>query len=272
MSFLLSAKELKEKKDCLIFDCSYSLTDPVAGRRQYLAGHIPGSQYVAVGEDLCAEPDSGGRHPLPEREIITAKLRAWGVNENSTVICYDQNLGAYATRMWWILRWLGHNDVYVLNGGLNGWKALGLPAENKIPTTRNGNFTIRDPLTRICEIEDITHAYCTLIDAREAKRFLGIEETIDPIAGHIPGAISAPFTDNLKGGYFRPAKELRLRFDELLADQALGKQLVCYCGSGITATHNIFALMQAGFDQPALYPGSWSQWITDPQRPVATEQ
>ena len=268
MGLLISATQPDGEQERLIFDCSYSLTNPPGGVQQHTEAHIPEAQYIALDRDLIAKPDSEGRHPLPEREILGEKLRERGTNKNSTIVCYDQNTGAYVTRMWWILRWLDHDDVYVLDG----WKAVGLPTETITRRTEPGNFTAKDPLTRIWKTENLTDADSKLIDAREVERFLGIEETVDRVAGHIPGALFAAFIDNFKGRYFRFSEELRLRFTDLLSGRAMTDKIICYCDSGVTATHNIFALMHTGFDEPALYPGSWSHWITDPKRPIATGQ
>ena len=270
MGLLISAEQLSEKQNCLIFDCSFSLTDSAAGRRQYTASHIPGAHYVDLKQDLSGEPGLGGRHPLPERERFGEQLRAWGVNKDSTVVCYDQNVSAYASRLWWMVRWLGHEDVHVLDGGLATWQAAGFNTESTVTVRTPGDFTAGDPLTRVREAGDLPDPNRTLIDAREEKRFLGIEEPIDPVAGHIPGALCAPFNENLTDGYFLSSEALRQRFTDIFADLASSNDVVCYCGSGVTATHNILALMLAGFDEPALYPGSWSEWITDPDRPIAT--
>jgi len=272
MDQLISAEQLAEKQNCLIFDCSFNLIEPAAGRRQYATAHIPGAYHADLDKHLSAEPGVDGRHPLPQRAKFAEQLRSWGVNQESAVVCYDQNLSAYATRMWWLVRWLGHADVHVLDGGLAAWKAAGFSTETSIPVNRTGDFTDTTPLTRICEASDLLDDSRILIDAREETRFLGIEEAIDPVSGHIPGAICRPFAKNLVNGYFQSVEELHQRFADLVHDETRGKEIVCYCGSGVTATHNIFALTLAGFAEPALYPGSWSGWITDPTRPIATRQ
>ncbi len=272
MGLLITAKELSNQQACHVFDCSFSLTDPAAGRAQYDNGHIPGAHYADLDRDLSAEAGSEGRHPLPGREQFAERLRAFGVNRDSTIICYDQNVGAYAARLWWMIRWLGHEDVYVLDGGIQAWQAEGLPITTTSVAASRGNFAIRDPLTRVRNADELLETNSTLIDAREENRYLGLEEPIDPIAGHIPGAVCAPFIENLNDGLFQKPAELRARFKDLIPDNQFSNELICYCGSGVTATHNILALMLAGFEEPALYPGSWSGWITDPDRPIATGQ
>lgn len=279
---LIGARELAADPDCMVFDCRFMLTDRDAGRRAYAAAHIPGARYVDLEQDLSSPAGSGGRHPLPDREVLAARLREFGVNSDSRLVCYDQASGAVAGRFWWLARWLGHESVRVLDGGLDAWVAAGLPTDREAVVTAPGNFQPRGPLTRVCtvaEVEGVAVASAggsggeaaasalQLLDAREAARYRGEQETIDPVAGHIPGAISAPFADNLAGGRFKSPAELRARFAALGVDPQ--REIVSYCGSGVTATHNILALKLAGFPEPALYPGSWSEWITDPARPVA---
>ena len=266
MGLLISAAEMQSKENLVIFDCSFSLVDADAGFRQYSEAHIPGAHYADLGKHLSGEPGSEGRHPLPAREEFAEQLRQWGVNRESVIVCYDQNVSAYATRMWWMIRWLGHDEVFVLNGGLAGWQASGLAVDTDTPQSDQGNFEPSEPLTKICPADQLPNSSITLLDARERIRFLGESEPIDPVAGHIPGATCLPFTDNLANGYFRSADELRTHFNQ----HNITGDTVCYCGSGVTATHNIFSLMLAGYEEPALYPGSWSGWITDPSRPLAT--
>ena len=194
----------------------------------------------------------------------------------------DQASGALAGRFWWLARWLGHEAVRVLDGGLDAWIAAGLPTDRAPVDPAPGNFRPRAPLTRVCTVAEVegfaaasaaasgagtTTPKLQLLDAREAARYRGEQAAIDPVAGHIPGAISAPFADNLAAGRFKSPEQLRARFAALGVDPA--QEIVSYCGSGVTATHNILALRIAGFPEPALYPGSWSEWITDPARPVA---
>lgn len=271
MSPLITVEALNAAHDALVIDCRFSLTDSEAGRRSYAAGHIPGARFADLERDLSSprRPDGrGGRHPLPNREALCERLRSWGVDRRSRVVCYDQNSGAVAGRLWWLMRWLGHADVRVLDGGLDAWVAAGYETETTEAAPMHGDFEARPALTRICTAEALPDSEIALLDARDTVRFRGESEPFDPIAGHIPGAVCAPFTENLEGGRFRPADQLKSRFRELGVDAA--KDTVCYCGSGVTATHNILALLIAGFAEPALYAGSWSDWIADADRPIAT--
>ena len=244
-------------------DCRSTLGDPDAGRRAFEAGHIAGALFLSLDDDLAATPGDGGRHPLPEPESLLNRLRALGINDEDQVVVYDDAGGAYAARAWWCLRWLGHEAVAVLDGGLKAWPA---PLSTEVIRPPAGNFSQRPALTRSLDVTALTAdlAAYQLIDARAQARFDGLEEPIDPVAGHIPGAICLPFQGNLKeDGTFRSATELAGRFPD-------GDNVVCYCGSGVTAAHNVLAMRIAGFDEPLLYPGSWSEWIRDDQRPVAT--
>jgi thiosulfate/3-mercaptopyruvate sulfurtransferase len=273
VSPLITPEALAATRDALIFDCRFSLTDSEAGRRSYSAGHIPGAGYADLERDLSAPRvpgGAGGRHPLPDRETLCERFRALGIGTGSSVVAYDQNAGAVAGRLWWLLRWLGHADVRVLDGGLDAWIAAGFETETGEQEPARGDFEAGPPLTRIRTADDLPDSAVNLLDAREAARFRGESEPFDPVAGHIPGAISAPFPGNLEGGRFRPAAALKRRFLELGVDPA--RETVCYCGSGVTATHNVLALLVAGLPEPALYAGSWSDWIADAGRPVATGQ
>jgi len=268
---LISAEALAAEQSAIVFDCRFSLLDSEAGRREYATGHIPGARYADLERDLSRRPGprgEGGRHPLPEREELAARLRAWGANDDSTLVCYDQNSGAVASRFWWLVRWLGHANVAVLDGGLDAWLAAGLGTDQAEVSPAAGSFTVRPPLTRTCTAADLGDADLNLLDARDAARYRGETEPFDSVAGHIPGAVCAPFTENLADGKFRTAAALAARFAGLGADPAV--DTVCYCGSGVTATHNILALLLAGYPEPVLYPGSWSDWITVSDRPIAT--
>lgn len=246
-----------------IFDCRAVLGDPAGGRCAFDSGHIPGSLHADLDRDLAAAPGSGGRHPLPERAEVAERFASWGVNARDQLVFYDDAGGAFAGRGWWLARWCGHEASAVLDGGLAAW-----PGEltTDVPVPTHGDFRLRPALTRIVTARDIEgrpRDFC-LIDARTQRRFDGREEPIDRVAGHIPGAHCRPFRENLDAqGRFRTVAELQERF------AGLGENPVCYCGSGVTAAHNILAMRLAGFDEPALYPGSWSEWIADPRRPVA---
>jgi thiosulfate/3-mercaptopyruvate sulfurtransferase len=245
-------------------DCRASLADPDEGRRAFEAGHIPGAGYLSLDDDLAATPGDGGRHPLPEPERLAERLRALGINDSDQVVVYDDSGGAFAARAWWCLRWLGHEAVAVLDGGLKAWPSPLTTARSNPPA---GDFTIRPTLTRVIEADELVRnpAGYTLIDARTQARFEGREEPIDPVAGHIPGAHCRPFQENLDETMcFRPADALRARFENLPVAPAT---TVCYCGSGVTAAHNILAMKIAGYAEPLLYPGSWSEWIRSDERP-----
>ncbi len=244
-------------------DCRASLADPDAGLRAFEAGHIAGAAYLSLDHDLAGPPGDGGRHPLPEPESLAARLRRLGISDDDQVVVYDDAGGAYAARAWWCLRWLGHEAVALLDGGLGAWT---VPLSVEVTAPAEGTFSIRPSLTRSVDAEalaaDLTA--CQLIDARAQARFDGLEEPIDPVAGHIPGAICRPFQENLnEGGRFKKASSLQKRFPA-------GDNVVCYCGSGVTAAHNILAMRIAGLPEPMLYPGSWSDWIRSEAHPIAT--
>jgi thiosulfate/3-mercaptopyruvate sulfurtransferase len=250
-----------------ILDCRAQLGDLESGRRAYAAGHLPTALHADLDRDFAAAPGDGGRHPLPEPEALAAQLRAWGINDTDLVVTYDDAGGAFAARVWWCLRWLGHPAVAVLDGGLGAWTGT---MTREVPEFAPGDFSIRPSLTRTISatgLLDIVEqrsptARTDLLDARSQERFNGEHEPIDPVAGHIPGARCMPFQGNLdSSGHFKSAAELAQRFANLPADT------ICYCGSGVTAAHNVLAMIIARCPEPILYPGSWSEWITDPSRP-----
>ncbi len=259
----------------LIFDCRFALANSAAGRKAYLAGHIPGARHADIDEHLSDPhvPGVTGRHPLPSRAAWIDRVQTWGISPQHQVVAYDDSGGAFAARLWWMLRWIGHAPVAVLDGGWAAWNDAGLPVTTALPPPpipARSDYHRREPLTRLVTAADLDRNTQTLLDARDAARFRGEVEPIDPIAGHIPGARCATSSGNLdERGLFKSKAALRERFSALLAD-GHGRDVVSYCGSGITAAHNILALRHAGFDEPALYAGSWSEWITDPSREVAT--
>jgi thiosulfate/3-mercaptopyruvate sulfurtransferase len=268
---LISPEALAAHSAAVVFDCRFSLFDSGAGRREYEAGHVPGARFADLERDLSSPPGpggAGGRHPLPDRDELAARMRAWGVHDDSLVVCYDQNSGAFAGRLWWLTRWLGHANVCLLDGGLDAWIGAGLDTETTQVTPQTGTFSIRPSLTKTCSADDIAQGTMTLLDARDAARYRGESEPIDAIAGHIPGAVCAPFIENLDAGRFRSPDALAARFRDLGVDPE--EDVACYCGSGVTATHNILALLLAGYSEPVLYPGSWSDWITNADRPIET--
>ncbi|MGO4303844.1 sulfurtransferase [Cupriavidus sp. RAF12] len=273
----LDSLRAKGTQHIVVFDCSFDLANPASGRESYLQGHLPGAHYLHLDNELSG-PKTGvnGRHPLPDAEILTARLRALGVSDNSLVVAYDAQGGMYAARLWWLMRWIGHAAVTVLDGGKNAWVAAGLPLERGAtpdPDTA-GNLTRKTSLVRTVDAEslvaNIAQPSVLVVDARAADRFRGENETLDPVGGHIPGAANRFFKDNLSpDGHFKPAETLRAEFGKLFAGKAPA-ETVMQCGSGVTACHNLLALEVAGLPGAALYPGSWSEWCADPKRPVAT--
>jgi thiosulfate/3-mercaptopyruvate sulfurtransferase len=263
---LISAESLAQLKDVKLLDCRAALGDPEHGRRQFDSGHLPGAQYLSLDDDLAAPPGEGGRHPLPPREALANRLAALGAGNDQQIVVYDDAGGAFAARAWWCIRWLGHEAVAVLDGGIAAWTG---PLQTRIESPRSGDFSVRTPLTRTIDVGALLAGLdgLTLVDARSQARFEGREEPIDPVAGHIPGAVCRPFQGNLDPqGRFLPAEKLRARF----ASIEPGADTVCYCGSGVTAAHNVLAMVVAGFAEPMLYPGSWSEWLRSPERPIAT--
>src|SRR5690606_2218495 len=244
---------------------------------RYAEGHLPGAGFADLEQDLSGPVIKGvtGRHPLPDPARLEERLRAWGVNQDSTLVLYDDGPGAFAARAWWLLAWLGKRDgVYLLDGGFQAWRAAGLPVTAQITEPPRGTFTARPDARLVLDADSLRRRLgdptLTLLDARAEPRFRGEVEPLDPVAGHIPGARCAPFTDNLgSDGRFLPADQLRQRFERLL-DGRSPEHLVAYCGSGVTACHNLFALSLAGLPLAPLYAGSWSEWITDASRALAT--
>lgn len=277
---LLSAAELAARLDqpgLRILDCRFALEDPAYGALHYEQGHIPGARYADLERDLSGPVQKGvtGRHPLPDPARLVERLRAWGIDDDSQVVLYDDGPGAFAARAWWLLAWLGKRDgVFLLDGGLKAWRAANLPLSAERPAVVPGHFGGRPDPSLLVDAEALRRRLddpqLTLIDARALPRFRGEVEPLDPVAGHIPGARCAAFTDNLGAdGRFLPREQLRRRFAGLL-DGRPAERLVAYCGSGVTACHNLFALSLAGYPLAPLYAGSWSEWLTDPSRPVAT--
>jgi thiosulfate/3-mercaptopyruvate sulfurtransferase len=277
---LISPQQLAERQKqpgLVILDCRSSLEDLDYGQRSYAEGHIEGSSYADLLNDLSGPISKGvtGRHPLPDPKTLIDRLRFWGANNDSDIVLYDDGPGAYAARAWWLLAWLGKRDgVFILDGGLKAWHAAGLPLSLDPPQHVEGRFEGKPDDSRVLSATEVQKKLdqpeVTLIDARAPARFRGEVEPIDPIAGHIPGAQCAAFTDNLgPDGRFLPADQLKQRFAETL-DGRPPEKLVAYCGSGVTACHNLFALCLAGYPLGRLYAGSWSEWINDPQRGVAT--
>jgi thiosulfate/3-mercaptopyruvate sulfurtransferase len=257
-----------------VFDCRSSLTDSAAGRRAYLESHIPGAVHADVGEELSAPhvPGATGRHPLPSRNEWIARALRWGLTPDVQVVLYDDAGGVFAARMWWMLRWIGHAAVAVLDGGWQDWLSRGTGVTHELPEpvpAASADYANRPPLSRLIEASAVDGAAYLLLDAREPKRFRGEWEPLDPVAGHIPGARCSPSGSNLDAaGFFKPRAALRRKFAAAIGDRS-GADVVCYCGSGITAAHNVLAMVHADLEEPLLYAGSWSEWITDPDRAIA---
>ncbi|MBX9756615.1 MAG: sulfurtransferase [Pseudomonadaceae bacterium] len=276
---LLSPAQLHARQtqpNLVLLDCRFALDDPAYGQRSYAEGHIAGAQFADLETDLSGPVQKGrtGRHPLPEPTQLIERLRAWGVNNDSDIVLYDDGPGAFAARAWWLLAWLGKREgVFLLDGGLKAWREAGLNLTSTASTPAAGNFSGQDNpqllLTAAQLQQRLSDPQLCLLDARALPRFRGEVEPLDPVAGHIPGAQCAVFTDNLDAnGQFLPAAQLQQRFATLLGNRP-SSDLVAYCGSGVTACHNLFALCLGGYPLAPLYAGSWSEWITDPQRPVA---
>ena len=270
------AERLGEPK-LVILDCRFALEDVDYGQRSYAEGHIAGAHFADLERDLSGPVVKGvtGRHPLPQPGRLIERFQQWGISNDSDVVLYDDGPGAFAARAWWLLAWLGkRSGVYLLDGGLKAWHTAGLPLSLDPADRHEGSFSGKpDPALLISAQhlrERLGDPALTLLDARALPRFRGDVEPIDPVAGHIPGAQCAAFTENLGAdGHFLPAAQLKARFARLLGERQ-PQDLVAYCGSGVTACHNLFALSLAGYPLGRLYAGSWSEWITDARRPVAT--
>jgi thiosulfate/3-mercaptopyruvate sulfurtransferase len=275
---LVSAGELAARladPDWLVADCRAELGDRDAGVRAWEAGHIPGAIHADLERDLSAPvTPKSGRHPLPPVEAIAATFSRWGVSGATQVIAYDAGNSAYAARLWWMLRYLGHDAVAVLDGGFSAWVAGGHPVSDAAVTRRQAEFVPRPRPEMLCDAGGVQAALARgerLVDVRGAERFAGKVEPLDTIAGHVPGAVNLPFTQNLDGqGRFRPKAELADLWRSRTGVTA-GSSPICMCGSGVTACQALLSLEVAGLGGGRLYGGSWSEWIRDPQRPVARE-
>jgi thiosulfate/3-mercaptopyruvate sulfurtransferase len=274
---LISAAELARELDnrnWVIFDCRFNLKGPQVGWQSYQCGHLPGARYAHLEHDLSGRvtPETC-RHPLPVPQQLTKKLSAWGVDLTKQVVAYDDASGAIAGRLWWLLRWLGHEAVAVLDGGLQQWQQEGHPLTTTLPEPSPTHFEAQIRPMMAVTAEDVEHASLfgyVLLDARTAERFRGELEIIDPVAGHIPGAKNHPYLKNLDNrGRFLTPEALAFTFQKQIG-KTPPEKIVCMCGSGVTACHNLLALEHAGLRGARLYPGSWSEWITDRTRPIAT--
>ncbi|WP_296946021.1 sulfurtransferase [uncultured Massilia sp.] len=262
----------------VIVDCRHDLLDLGAGRAAYAAGHLPRAAFVDVETQLSGArrgPDGAfrGRHPLPDKDDFIALLRTLGVDAGSQVVAYDAHGGMYAARLWWMLRWVGHEAVAVLDGGLPAWQAAGQPLVTDAPPARaRGDIAARPALVTTVDVNavlhNVEHGGRTVVDARAPDRFRGENETIDPVGGHIPGARNRFFKDNLQpDGRFKAPAQLRAELGVAVGDP---RDAIMQCGSGVTACHNLLALEVAGMPGASLYPGSWSEWSADPARAVQT--
>ncbi len=262
---------------CCLLDCRFSLADRDYGRRVYGEGHISGAHYLDLDDDLAAPIVPGsGRHPLPDMTRLVARLRACGLSADVQVVLYDDCSGAMAARAWWLLRGLELESVAVLDGGVEAWVAEGgelsaeLPAEPGAPQRLwQGLWSGEGVLKTVMVENNLSRADFVLVDARSGERFRGEQEPIDPVAGHVPGALNRPLTDNLQQGRFKSPQQLRQEWNALLNGRP-ASQVVHMCGSGVTACHNLLAMEVAGLTGSGLYPGSWSEWIQNPLHPVAT--
>ena len=258
----------------VIVDVRHDLAHPDAwGENAYRDGHLPGAGFAHVDRDLSGvKTGRNGRHPLPTPEACAEAFGRLGIDATKQVVAYDQGPGMYAARLWWMLRWLGHEAVAVLDGGFAAWTREGRPVTTEVPKFSATTFVAQAPAATIdagAIAANLRVPAFVLLDARARERYRGDVEALDPVAGHIPGAINRPYSENLDAdGRFKPTAALASEFDALLADRA-PRDVVHYCGSGVTACHNLLAMTHAGRSGARLYPGSWSEWCSDPDRPVA---
>ena len=271
--YLISAEQLQGCNDnTVIFDCRFSLADFNLGKQQYTEGHIPGAFHLDMENDLSGSKGRhGGRHPVPCTETFAETLRNYGVNNDTLIVAYDDNRIAGAARLWWLLRFFGHENIKILNGGFAAWKAAGYGVSTVTPTTDKGNFQAQPNSLPVVDQqwlnEHIGDSHIAIIDSREMARYQGLEEPIDPVAGHIPGALNAPWqkvtTDN---GFVQPEEQQQQNWQNL----PVADDYVVYCGSGVTAAVNLFSLEMAGITNTSLYAGSWSDWCSYPENKIAT--
>lgn len=267
---------LAQGAEVLVLDCGFDLGDPARGRLLHGESHLPGARHVDLEADMSAAADgTNGRHPLPARSTFAATMRRHGLKRGQQVVAYDDSGGFYAARLWWMLRWLGHAPVAVLDGGRQAWVEAGLPLESGAPSlVREGDMVpgeplVGDPVTAPDVLANLATGALKVIDARDARRFAGEPHPLDTVSGHIPGAANRFYRDNLdESGRFRQAEALAAEFGRVLEGHA-PEQAVLQCGSGVTACHNALAMEIAGLTGARLYPGSWSEWTADPTRPVA---
>lgn len=269
---LISPAELLPRlgePDWIVVDCRFYLQDTGRGREEYREAHIPGAFYAHLDEDLSGKvvPGLTGRHPLPDIDKLAQTLSRWGIQDGVQVVVYDDRAGGMAVRLWWLLQWLGHEAVALLEGGWADWRAMGMPVDNREPSFHQSHFEARPQWDWILSKEEVDQIRqlpdWKLVDARAPERYRGEVEPIDPVAGHIEGAINLFFMENVDAqGHFLPAQDLKQRYLSALGATP-PEQTVYYCGSGVSACHDIFAHYHAGLGMPKLYPGSWSEWVAN---------
>jgi thiosulfate/3-mercaptopyruvate sulfurtransferase len=275
---LIDVEQLATRLDaCVVVDCRNDLFDRTRGRLLHAENHIPKAHFLSTDDDLASPKGDGrrGRHPLPDRETLRQTLENLGLSDGRQRVVYDSDNGGFAARLWWLARWLGHREVAVLDGGYRAWVAAGYPVERGATPTapQAGRLSRREPIASPVSVEAIVTALGShnslVIDARAGERYRGETEPLDPVAGHIPGALNRPFVQNVRpDGRFKPAEVLRAEFEDLLAGRP-ASSVVHQCGSGVTACQQLLAMEHAGLTGSRLYAGSWSEWCQDPTRPVA---
>jgi thiosulfate/3-mercaptopyruvate sulfurtransferase len=274
MSHLIAAEDVYpqlQSGDWLIADLRFALSDPDYGKKSYLQSHLPGAVYLDLNRDLSGPlAEHGGRHPWPDLEVLVATLRQAGLSNQSRVLIYDDAANMYAGRLWALLHWLGHAQIFLLDGGWQAWVEAGLPVTTELPEIQPGGFEPELCSPFLASVEELRSPApgVVVLDARSAERYRGESEPLDARAGHIPGALNRPFAENLQGQLFKSPALLR---SEMLALGLMPDQeIIVYCGSGVTANHTLIALAEAGFKRGRLYPGSWSDWVSYPENPIAT--
>ena len=274
MSNLISARDLHDRlnnPDLVVIDTRFDLQHPDRGRQDYGAGHIPGAVYMDLDKDLAAPPEAhGGRHPLPDMQGFANTLECAGISNSSVVVVYDDSSGVFAGRLWWMLRYSGHDAVKVLDGGLGAWQEAGFETSAEVPVAEQGVFTLDLRPEMVADMREVRSKLedpnTLLVDARGAERYRGDSEPLDKKAGHIPGALNLPFAENLQEGRFKDAAALGERFEDL----SEAEDVIVYCGSGVSAAHDLLAMDEAGLRNARLYVGSWSDWSSYDDAPVAT--
>ncbi|WP_319005001.1 sulfurtransferase [Mesobacillus jeotgali] len=258
-----------------VVDCRFKLGSPEDGRLLYERSHIPGAVYFDLEKDLSGTVrEHGGRHPLPEKTQFKERLQEAGIDNETTVIVYDGKEGAFASRLWWLLKYVGHEKVYILNGGFDAWVKSGYPTDHSVPHYETEKYTVSENHDMLASYEEVKEialkgtGSAVLIDSRESKRYLGIEEPIDRVPGHIPTAINKPWMEGYENGFFKPGNEQEKRFAELDPNQPI----IVYCGSGVTATPNYIAFKEAGFKNVRLYAGSYSDWVSYKENPISRSE